>query len=174
MERALLRDEEFAWPSRLRRMFHTYVWNRRAFGALVVASPAILTSLSSLAVGLTSTGATDPMKYALDKLYRLNAAGSLRRIAAAVYPDSWKSHTADYDALVASDYGDPATVQKLTDAENRLVQDALSRITIRQVESNRMSERIERLESRKSKLQTVLNGLMYVLTVVVFFIKTAD
>lgn len=205
------------WVDRSLNGLRAYVWNRRALGAILVASPAILASAGSLAVGmaiddklsalgrqrdaisqeigrldlftkefeskellrasflvtLTNAGAADPFKYALDKLYRLNAAGSLRRIAASIDPSSWKNRIADYDILVASDYNDIGAVQKLTDVENGLVHDALRRITDQQASLNRLSDRIDRLESRKTTAQSVLNGLMYVLTVLVFFMKTA-
>ena len=129
---------------------------------------------ASFLVSLANAGAADTLKFTLDKLYRLNAAGSLRRIAATIDPATWQDRIAGYDALVASDYNDAGTVRKLTGVENDLVRDARRRLTSQQAASNRLSDRIDRLQARKSSVQMVLNGLMYVVTILVFFLKTAD
>lgn len=129
---------------------------------------------TSFLASLKSANADDGLKYALDQLYRNSAQGSLRRIAALLYPDSWKERTAPYDALLASPDKDVKTVQQLSAFENDLIMGALQRNTAKQAASDRLSERIERLSRWKSTAYLALTGLTNVLTILVFLYKTGS
>lgn len=129
---------------------------------------------TSFIAALKSANADDSLKYALDQLYRNSAQGSLRRVAALLYPDSWKERTAPYNALLATPDKDGQTVQRLSAFENDLIMGALERNTAQQAASNHLSERIASLSQWKSTAQIVLLGLINVLTILVFFYKAGS
>lgn len=197
-------------------IFRRYVWNRTTFTAIVIASPAILTAIGSIATTLVldrdiselgkrrdtltldmsqldgftkdvetyqlgraallltmNAGAADQKsKFMLDKLFRLNAMGSMRRVAAIIYPERWKDRLAAYDGLLAEDYEQAETVQKLQAIESTVIKDASRRLTALQQQLNETASRIEFLNDLKSLITNIGNYLVYILTIMVFFIKT--
>lgn len=128
---------------------------------------------ASFLLVMTADAASQDLRYLLDRLYRQNAKGALRRIAAVIYPATWKETFAGYETVVDAAYADKAAIDTLQNAENRILADAAARSTALQAEINRLSERIDRLESRKTFILTIGTSLAYVLTILLFFIKTA-
>lgn len=112
------------------------------------------------------------LRYALDKLFRLNAQGSMRRVAATLYPDAWKTRMAPYEEIVQQDYDQPDTVQQLQSFESGMIADASRQLTTLQERINGVSAQIDAATALKTMILSIGNSLMYILTIMIFFLKT--
>lgn len=193
-----------------------YVWNRTTLSAVLIASPAILSSIATFAISnsldrrnarfteerdgiardlgaldghvksfeilqlgrgalllvLNGSQADMQYKYLLDRLFRLNAKQTVRRIAAVVHPQDWQSRMAPYDALVDQEYSDAGTIQSIQAMENAMVLEASEKLTALQLRHNIVTGRIAKIESLKAQITAVLASLTSALTIVIFFITT--
>lgn len=77
---------------------------------------------------LNSMNVKTNLKYSLDKLFRLNAQDSMRRVAAVLYPEGWKARMAPYDAITASDCAEYGKTTQLQSVEDAMIQDAAHRL----------------------------------------------
>lgn len=111
-------------------------------------------------------------KYLLDRLFRLNAKQTVRRIAAIVHPQDWQNRMAPYDALVDRDYSDAKAVQSIQAIENEMIQEAGERLTALQLRHNIVTGRIGKVESLKAQITAILASLTSALTIVIFFVTT--
>jgi hypothetical protein len=68
---------------------------------------------ASLLLVLTGQNSDQQLRYVLDRLYRMNAQSSLRRVVATLYPSDWQQRMQRTDELLQSDYGDKAAVDEL-------------------------------------------------------------
>ncbi|WP_029352385.1 hypothetical protein [Bosea sp. 117] len=109
------------------------------------------------------------LKFALDKLFRLNALNSMRRVAATLYPVEWKDRMAPYEHLVQQDYRSAETVRELQSAESAMIADASRQLTMLQESSNRVAAEIDARTAFRTTILSVGNSLMYILTILVFF-----
>lgn len=199
-------------------VLRTYVLTRAALVAVLLTSPAILSSAVSLGMAasvdrsladlnrdratlvqdmarlevfmkefdnyqlmrasflliMAADGGSQDLRYLLDRLYRQNAKGSLRRIAAVIYPHTWQETLKAYDQVVDAAYADKAAIDALQEQEGRIIADAGAKATAYQGEINTLSNRIDRLDSNKTFILTLGTSLSYVLTILIFFIKTAE
>jgi len=112
------------------------------------------------------------LRYALDKLFRLNAQGAMRRVAATLYPDAWKARMAPYEEIVQQDYDQAETVQRLQAFESGMIADASRQLTELQEKINGVSARIDAANAFKTTILSIGNSLMYILTIMLFFLKT--
>ncbi len=204
--------------AQLAHVFRTYVFTRAALIAILLTSPAILTTAVSLGIAasvdrslanlnrdratlaqdmgrlevfmkefdsyqllrasflliMAADGDSQDLRYLLDRLYRQNAKGSLRRIAAVIYPQTWQETLKTYDGVVDAAYADKAAIDSLQEQEGRIIADAGAKATAYQAEINTLAGRIDRLESNKMLILTLGTSLSYVLTILIFFIRTAD
>ena len=112
------------------------------------------------------------LRYALDKLFRLNAQGSMRRVAATLYPDEWKTRMQPYEEIVQQDYDQPDIVQRLQSFESGMIADAGRQLTALQEKINGVSARIDAATAFKTTILSIGNSLMYILTIMIFFLKT--
>lgn len=117
--------------------------------------------------------ASDPnLRYTMDRLFRLNAQGSMRRIVAILYPDNWQERMRRHEELLQSDYGDKAAVDELQTIESNMIADAGRALTKTQESVNVVSARIEKLTAWKINMVMVGSFLVQILTILVFFLKT--
>ncbi len=88
-------------------------------------------SRTTLNLLMSAVSAEMQLRYIGDNLYRASSVsiGSLRRAAAIVYPDRWQATLKPYEETIAQGYDSPSVVQKLQEFENKVVADALSRIS---------------------------------------------
>lgn len=193
-----------------------YVWNRTTLGAVLIASPAILSAIATFTMSnsldrrsarfteerdaitrdlgaldghvksfetlqlgrgalllvLNGSQADMQYKYLLDRLFRLNAKQTVRRIAAIVHPQDWQNRMAPYDALVDQDYSDAKAVQSIQAIENAMIQEAGERLTALQLRHNVVTGRIGKIESLKAQITAILASLTSALTIVIFFVTT--
>lgn len=203
-------------PLKLVPFLKKYVWNSTTFKAILFLSPAILTSIGSIAMSLSidnrvaalnkdreaitsnsgklenftrdfdayrlqraanllllsGAGSEDKLKYILDKLYRLNAQASMRRIVSITHPADWQTRMADYEKITVTDYDDAPTVQKLQGMENEISIEAGRRLVTLQAANNRLSEEIDKLTNWKTLVTNIGNYIMYGLTIILFFFRT--
>ena len=111
------------------------------------------------------------LRYKMDKLFRLNALGAMRRVAATLYPEDWKTRIGAYEKLVTPDYADRASIDRMQAIETDLIADAGAAITGLQARINSLSDRIEAQSGTRNAVTTLGNGLMYLLTILLFFLK---
>lgn len=193
-----------------------YVWNHTTLSAVLIASPAILSSIATFAMSnsldrrisrftaerdaitrdlgaldghvksfetlqlgrgalllvLNGSQADMQYKYLLDRLFRLNAKQTVRRIAAIVHPQDWQNRMGPYDALVDQDYSDATTVQSIQAIENAMVLEASERLTALQLRHNIVTGRIAKIDSLKAQITAILASLTSALTIVIFFVTT--
>ena len=117
--------------------------------------------------------ASDPnLRYTMDRLFRLNAQGSMRRIVAILYPDNWQERMRRHEELLQFDYGDKAAVDELQTIESNMIADAGRALTKTQESVNGVSARIEKLTAWKINMVMVGSFLVQILTILVFFLKT--
>ena len=121
---------------------------------------------------LSGANSEDKLKYMLDKLYRLNAQASMRRIVSITHPADWQARMGDYEKITATDYEDAATVQKLQAMENEISIEAGRRLTALQAANNKLSEQIDKLANWKTLITNIGNYIMYGLTIFLFFLRT--
>ncbi|PTM41388.1 hypothetical protein [Bosea sp. 124] len=112
------------------------------------------------------------LRYALDKLFRLNAQGSMRRVAGTLYPEEWKARMQPYEEIVQQDYGEPDIVQQLQAFESGMIADASRQLTALQEKINGVSAQIDAATAFKTTILSIGNSLMYILTIMIFFLKT--
>lgn len=120
---------------------------------------------------LTGQDSAMLLRYKMDKLYRLNALGAMRRVAATLYPQDWKTRIASYESLVTPDYQDRGSIDKMQTIETDLIADAGHAITGLQADINALSVAMEKESATRNAVTTLGNGLMYVLTILLFFLK---
>lgn len=126
----------------------------------------------ALLLVLNGSQADIQYKYLLDRLFRLNAKQTVRRIAAIVHPQDWQSRMAPYDTLVDQDYSDARTVQSIQMIENATVIEAGERLTALQLRHNIVTGRIGKVESLKAQITAIFASLTSALTIVIFFVTT--
>jgi hypothetical protein len=122
---------------------------------------------------LTGVNADASLKYALDKLFRLNAQDSMRRVAALLYPTEWKAKMLPYEAITGTDYADRQTIGDLQSMEDAMIQDAAQRLVTIQEELNALSAEIDRQTAFRTAVLSVGNSIMYIVTIILFFARTA-
>lgn len=120
---------------------------------------------------LTSQNSDMILRYKMDKLYRLNALGAMRRVAATLYPDNWKTRIGAYETLVTPDYSDRGSIDQMQTIETDLIADAGHAITGLQASINALSVKIDDESGIRNAVTTLGNGLMYILTILLFFLK---
>jgi hypothetical protein len=120
---------------------------------------------------LTGQNSDLALRYKMDKLYRLNALGAMRRVAATLYPDDWKTRIDTYEKLVTPDYSDRISIDRMQAIENDLIADAGHALTGMEASFNTLSGRIDEETGTRNAVTTLGNGLMYILTVLLFFLK---
>lgn len=127
---------------------------------------------ASLLLVMAGQDSDQRLRYALDKLFRLNAQGSMRRVAATLYPDGWQARMSPYEELVQQDYAQPEAVQQLQSFESSMIADASRQLTTLQEGVNGISARIDAATAFKTTILSIANSLMYILTIMLFFLKT--
>lgn len=127
-------------------------------------------SRGTFALLMAAVSADAKLRYLGDNLYRANSTsiGALRRAATIVYPDRWQTTLKPYEEIVAQGYDSPETVQRLTDFENKVVGDALSRITRDQARLNTLAETLEGYERRRQRVASALTYLAVALSIFLF------
>jgi predicted nucleic acid-binding Zn ribbon protein len=127
-------------------------------------------SRGTFALLMAAVSADTKLRYLGDNLYRANSTsiGALRRAAAIVYPERWQATLKPYEEIVAQGYDSPETVQRLTDFENKVVADALSRITRDQARLNTLAETLEGYERRRQRVASALTYLAVALSIFLF------
>lgn len=120
---------------------------------------------------LTGQNSDMVLRYKMDKLYRLNALGSMRRVAATLYPKDWKTRIGAYEKLVTPDYSDRASIDRMQMIESDLISDAGSALTDLQASVNMIAAKIDDEMATRTAVTTLGNGLMYILTILLFFLK---
>ena len=128
---------------------------------------------ASLLLLLNGMNADANLKYALDKLFRLNAQDSMRRVAAILYPDEWKARMAPYEAITGSDYSEYEKIKQLQSMEDTMIEDAGHRLVSLQEQNNAVAARIDQQTSFRTAVLSIGNSLMYIISIMLFFIKTA-
>jgi hypothetical protein len=200
-----------------RAFLRRYVWNRSVLHAILLASPAILTTIGSFAMSssidreiavlnrerdalnesigrldaftrdveryqldraalllvMTAAGGDTPLRFTLDKLFRLNAQGAMRRVASVLYPADWGARMQPYEALTGQDYDTAQTVQRLQAMESAMIGDAGRRLTALQADVNAVAARVESRSALRNQIVLLGNALMYVLTILIFLLKPA-
>lgn len=106
-------------------------------------------------------------KLKVDRLFRLEAQGDLRRILADLHPSDWKARISPIDAVLATDY-DRDRVPMLQDFENDTLQRAGAKLTHLQAEVNVVSDRDEAAAVRSERIRLVLDLVGVLLTIVAF------
>jgi hypothetical protein len=127
---------------------------------------------ASLLLVMTAQGAEPRLKYTLDKLFRVNAMGSMRRVAATLYPTGWQDRMRPYEEKAQDDYDTAATVNELQSMESAMIADASRELTSLQQRTNTVSAEIDRKTAFRTTILSVANSLMYLLTILVFFLRT--
>lgn len=122
---------------------------------------------------LGGMNADQSLRYALDKLFRLNAQDSMRRVAALLYPTQWKEKMKPYEDITTTDYADIASIRQLQDMESAMIQDAARALTALQAETNVVAAEIDRKTSTRTAILVLGNSLMYIITILIFFVRTA-
>lgn len=112
------------------------------------------------------------LRYRLDKLFRINAMGAMRRVAATLYPVDWPSHLKRYEELLQPDYAEKATIDELQSIESSMIADAGKALTSIQADISRIADTIDEKSATRTTILTLGNALMYILTVLLFFLKT--
>ncbi len=121
---------------------------------------------------LTGVNADVSLKYALDKLFRLNAQDSMRRVAAILYPAGWKAKMQPYEAITETGYADPKAVADLQGMESAMIQDAAHKLVTIQEDLNAVSAEIDRQNAFRTAVLSVGNSIMYIVTIILFFART--
>jgi len=128
-------------------------------------------SRGTLNLLMTAVSADMQLRYLGDNLYRANSVsiGSLRRAAAIIYPDRWQATLKPYEEIIAQGYDNPAAVQQLQEFENKVIADALSKISRDQERINALSvvhddyERLRRfIASTLAYLAVALSTFLFV------------
>jgi hypothetical protein len=127
---------------------------------------------ASLLLVLTGQNSDQQLRYVLDRLYRMNAQSSLRRVVATLYPSDWQQRMQRTDELLQSDYGDKAAVDELQEAETSAIADARSALTEAQANINALSDQIDEKTSTRTSIVLVGAYLTQLLTIGLFFVKT--
>ena len=120
---------------------------------------------------LVGQGSDMGLRYKMDKLYRLNALGAMRRVAATLYPKDWKTRIGAYEQLVNPDYSDRVSIDKMQTIESDLIADAGRALTGLQADLNAIAAKIDDEMATRTAVTTLGNGLMYILTILLFFLK---
>lgn len=113
------------------------------------------------------------LRYLGDNLYRANAAsiGSLRRAAAIVYPDRWQAVLKPYEEVMRQGYDSPAAVERLQEFENKVIADALAKITRDQERLDALGTRVERYERWRGFIASTLAYLAVALSIALFVFR---
>lgn len=127
---------------------------------------------AALLLVMNAQGAEPPLKFALDRLFRLNALGSMRRVAATLYPGGWKERMQPYEERTEAAYDKPETVGELQALESGMIADAGRELTMLQEKTNGVAAEIDRKTAFRTTILSVGNSLMYLVTILVFFLKT--
>lgn len=119
---------------------------------------------------MSAVSAEMQLRYLGDNLYRASAVsiGSLRRAAAIIYPDRWQATLKPYEETIAQGYDSPSVVQKLQEFENKVVADALSRISRDQERIDALTEVHDGYERKRRFIASTLTYLAIALSVFLF------
>lgn len=130
-------------------------------------------SRGTLNLLMTAVAADMKLRYLGDNLYRASSAsiGSLRRAAAIIYPDRWQAVLKPYEEIVARGYDDPGAIQRLQEFENRLVADALSKITRDQERLDTLDDARRRYERWRGIVASTLAYLAVALSIGLFVFR---
>jgi hypothetical protein len=112
------------------------------------------------------------LRYRLDKLFRLNAMSAMRRVSATLHPKDLKTPLERYETLLQADYSDKATIDELQGIESGMITEAGKALTAIQANINTISDEIDDKSSTRTFIATVGNAVMYILTILLFFLKT--
>jgi len=71
------------------------------------------------------------------------------------------------------DYGDTASIGRLQEIESDMIGTAAHRLVILQEEMNSVAGETDRKVALRTAILSVGNSVMYILTILLFFVKTA-
>jgi hypothetical protein len=126
---------------------------------------------ASLLLVLTAQNSDANLRYVMDRLFRLNAQSSMRRVVATLYPSDWADRMRRQEELVQADYGDKAAVDELQAFESAMIADAGKAITAAQDSSNRLADEIDDKAAWRSTIVWVGAYLLQLWTILLFFLK---
>ena len=126
---------------------------------------------ASLLLVLTGQNSEARLRYVMDRLYRLNAQSSMRRVVATLYPSDWDARMRRQEELVQADYEDKAAVDELQAFESRMIADAGKAITAAQEDINRLADLIDDKSAWRSTIVWVGAYLLQLWTILLFFLK---
>jgi uncharacterized protein YfaS (alpha-2-macroglobulin family) len=128
---------------------------------------------ASLLLLLTGQNSDHQLRYVMDRLYRMNAQSSLRRVVAILYPSDWQQRMQRTEDLLQSDYnGDKAAVDEMQATETKVIEDASKALTTAQANINTLSDVIDEKNSTRTSIVLVGAYLTQLLTIALFFVKT--
>ena len=127
-------------------------------------------SRATLNLLMSAVSAEMQLRYIGDNLYRASSVsiGSLRRAAAIVYPDRWQATLKPYEETIAQGYDSPSVVQKLQEFENKVVADALSRISRDQERINVLADLHDEYERKRRFIAGTLTYLAIAVSIFLF------
>ncbi len=127
-------------------------------------------SRTTLNLLMSAVSAEMQLRYIGDNLYRASSVsiGSLRRAAAIVYPDRWQATLKPYEETIAQGYDSPSVVQKLQEFENKVVADALSRISRDQERINVLTDLHDEYERKRRFIAGTLTYLAIAVSIFLF------
>ena len=127
-------------------------------------------SRATLNLLMSAVSAEMQLRYIGDNLYRASSVsiGSLRRAAAIVYPDRWQATLKPYEETIAQGYDSPSVVQKLQEFENKVVADALSRISRDQERINVLTDLHDEYERKRRFIAGTLTYLAIAVSIFLF------
>lgn len=130
-------------------------------------------SRGTLSLVMTAVSADMQLRYLGDNLYRASSVsiGSLRRAAAIIYPDRWQAMLKPYEEIIAQGYDSPAAIQRLQEFENKVIADALSKISRDQERINALSAEHDEYERFRRFVASTLAYLAVALSIFLFVFR---
>lgn len=127
-------------------------------------------SRATLNLLMSAVSAEMRLRYLGDNLYRASSVsiGSLRRAATIIYPDRWQATLKPYEETIAQGYDSPSVVQQLQEFENKVIADALSKISRDQERINALTELHDEYERRRRFIASTLTYLAIALSIFLF------